>query len=217
MQSTKLNREQSIQYIADNWQQIVKKYQNPSTKIAVTQIVTSFLPFVALWVLMYFSLCVSYWLTLGLALLNAFFLVRIFIIQHDCGHQSFFRSRKMNDLVGIICSTISLIPYKYWAKSHNFHHGHNGRLEEDVRDIGDLPTLTVAEYRELSMPKKLIYRFYRMPLVMLVVGSVYYIFIHNRFSFIKKKGFEIAKKSLIWSNLLMAGVYFLWERLAAIR
>ncbi len=209
MQSTKLNREQSIQYIADNWQQIVKKYQNPSTKIAVTQIVTSFLPFVALWVLMYFSLCVSYWLTLGLALLNAFFLVRIFIIQHDCGHQSFFRSRKMNDLVGIICSTISLIPYKYWAKSHNFHHGHNGRLEEDVRDIGDLPTLTVAEYRELSMPKKLIYRFYRMPLVMLVVGSVYYIFIHNRFSFIKKKGFEIAKKSLIWSNLLMAGVYFL--------
>ena len=74
----------SLQYIIDNWQQIVKKYQKPNSKTAVWQIVTSFLPFVGLWILMYFSLSVSYWLTLGLALVNAFFLVRIFIIQHDC-------------------------------------------------------------------------------------------------------------------------------------
>ena len=109
-------REQSMQYITENWQQIVKKYQTPNTKTAVWQIVTSFLPFIGLWALMYWSLSYSYWLTLGLAFVNAFFLVRIFIIQHDCGHQSFFGSPKLNRLIGSICSTLSLIPYKYWDK-----------------------------------------------------------------------------------------------------
>ena len=197
----------SLQYITENWQQMVKKYQVPSTQAAVTQIITSFLPFIGLWVLMYLSLSVSYWLTLGLGLLNSFFLVRIFIIQHDCGHQSFTKSRKINDAIGFICSGLSLIPYKYWAKSHNFHHGHNGRLEEDIRDIGDMPLLTVEEYRQASFIKRLGYRAFRMPLVLLSFGSVYYIFIHNRFSFIKQRGFEIAKKSLIWSNLFMIALY----------
>jgi acyl-lipid omega-6 desaturase (Delta-12 desaturase) len=197
----------SLQYIMENWQQMVKKYQVPDTKAAVIQMITSFLPFVGLWVLMYFSLSVSYWLTLGLGLVNSFFLVRIFIIQHDCGHQSFMKSRKLNDAIGFVCSALSLIPYKYWAKSHNFHHGHNGRLEEDIRDIGDMPLLTVEEYRQLSPIKRLGYRLFRMPLILLSFGSVYYIFIHNRFSFIKQRGFEIAKKSLIWSNLFMVAVY----------
>lgn len=197
----------SLQYIMDNWQQIVKKYQVPNTKIAVWQMITSFLPFIGLWALMYYSLSVSYWLTLGLALVNAFFLVRIFIIQHDCGHQSFTKSRKMNDIIGFICSGLSLIPYKYWAKSHNFHHGHNGRLEADIRDIGDMPTLTVEEFRKLPTLQKLAYRIFRAPLVLLFVGGVYYVLIHNRFALIKEKGFEVAKKSLIWNNLFMITVY----------
>jgi acyl-lipid omega-6 desaturase (Delta-12 desaturase) len=197
----------SLQYIMDNWQQIVKKYQVPDTKQAVLQVITSFLPFVGLWILMYYTLSVSYWLTVGLALVNAFFLVRIFIIQHDCGHQSFLKSRKLNDAIGTICSALSLIPYKYWAKSHNFHHGHNGRLEIDIRDIGDMPLLTVEEYRNAPIVYKLGYRLFRMPLVLLSLGSLYYILIHNRFSFIKERGFEIAKKSLIWSNLFMVSVY----------
>ena len=113
----------SLQYITENWQNIVIKYQKANTKAAVWQIITSFLPFIGLWILMYFSLSVSYWLTLGLGLVNAFFLVRIFIIQHDCGHQSFMASRKVNDAIGFVCSGLSLIPYKYWAKAHNFHHG----------------------------------------------------------------------------------------------
>ena len=197
----------SLQYIMDNWQQIVKQYQVPNPKMAIWQIISSFLPFIGLWTLMYYSLSVSYWLTLGLAIVNAFFLVRIFIIQHDCGHQSFFKSRKVNDVIGFVCSAISLIPYKYWAKSHNFHHGHNGRLEVDIRDIGDMPMLTVEEFRALSPIKKFGYRLYRMPLIFLAIGSVYYVFIHNRFAFIKQKGFEIAKKSVIWSNLFMITVY----------
>ncbi|MBL7817684.1 MAG: fatty acid desaturase [Saprospiraceae bacterium] len=197
----------SLQYIMENWQSIVKKYQTPSTKIAVWQMITTFLPFVGLWILMYFSLSVSYWLTLGLALINAFFLVRIFIIQHDCGHQSFTGSRKMNDIVGFICSGFSLIPYKYWAKAHNFHHGHCGRLETDIRDIGDMPLMTVNEYRTTVWWRRWAYRIFRMPPVLLVAGSIYYVFIHNRFNTIHQRGFEMATKSLIFSNLFMAGIY----------
>jgi omega-6 fatty acid desaturase (delta-12 desaturase) len=197
----------SLQYLIENWQQIVKKYQIPNTKIAIMQIITSFLPFLALWVLMYFSLSVSYWLTLGLGLINSFFLVRIFIIQHDCGHQSFTNSRQLNDIIGFICSILSLIPYKYWAKSHNFHHGHSGRLEEDIRDIGDMPLLTVEEFRKAPFLTKLGYRLFRMPLILLSLGSFYYIFVHNRFAFIKQRGFEIARKSLVWSNLAMILAY----------
>ncbi len=197
----------SLQYVTENWQQIVKKYQIPNTKIAIWQLLNSFLPFIGLWILMYLSLSVSYWLTLGLSLVNAFFLVRIFIIQHDCGHQSFMASRKLNDVIGFVCSGLSLIPYKYWAKAHNFHHGHCGRLEPDIRDIGDMPTLTVEEYRNMKPLSKFGYRFFRMPLVLLVVGSVYYIFISNRFALIKQRGFEFAKKSLVWNNLYIAALY----------
>ena len=129
---------EEIKKTLQNWPQLVKKYQTPNVKKATVQIFNSFLPFLALWVAMYFSLEVSYWLTLGLGFLNAFFLVRIFIIQHDCGHQSFLKSRKVNNILGQICSYFSLIPYKYWARSHNFHHAHNGQLDEQWRDIGDI-------------------------------------------------------------------------------
>jgi acyl-lipid omega-6 desaturase (Delta-12 desaturase) len=203
----------SLQYIAENWQQMVKKYQVPNTRIAIIQMITSFLPFIGLWILMYLSLSVSYWLTLGLGLLNSFFLVRIFIIQHDCGHQSFTKSRKFNDIVGFICSALSLIPYKYWAKSHNFHHGHNGRLEEEIRDIGDMPLLTVEEFKKAPFLTKLGYRLFRMPLVLLSLGSFYYVFVHNRFAVIKERGFEMAKKSLVWSNLFMLTVYLIFAYL----
>jgi acyl-lipid omega-6 desaturase (Delta-12 desaturase) len=201
------NISNSYQYIMENWQQIVKKYQIPNTKLAISQILTTFLPFIGLWVLMYLSLSVSYWLTLGLALVNAFFLVRIFIIQHDCGHQSFLKSRRLNDIIGIVCSAFSLIPYKYWSKAHNFHHGHCGQLEKDVRDIGDMPLLTVAEYQKMPFFYKLAYRIFRMPLVLLTLGSFYYVFIHNRYSSIKIRGFEFAKKSVIISNLYIASIY----------
>lgn len=207
----------ALQHLSENWKQIVKHYQIPNTKIAIWQMITSFLPFVALWVLMYLSLSVSYWLTLGLGLVNAFFLVRIFIIQHDCGHQSFTGSRRMNDIVGFICSGFSLIPYKYWAKAHNFHHGHCGQLEDDIRDIGDMPLMTVEEYRSKSWLQRTAYRIFRQPLFLLSAGAFYYIFVHNRYASIKQKGFEIVNRSLVWSNLFMValyavGIYFLgWE------
>ena len=126
-----------------NWKEIIAEYQVPNKKKAFLQILTSFGPYIALWVLMYYSMDWSIWITALLAVVNAFFLVRIFIIQHDCGHQSFFKSKKLNNFIGTVCSVFSSLPYKYWAKVHNHHHGHTGQLEE--RDIGDIKFLTVKK------------------------------------------------------------------------
>ncbi len=196
-----------IKQALGNWQQMVREYQRPDNWKAVVQLITSFLPFVGLWVLMYFSVGWSYLLTLGLGFLNAFFLVRIFIIQHDCGHQSFFKSRRWNNVIGELCSFFSLIPYRYWARSHNFHHGHNGMLEH--RDIGDITTLTVKEYHALTTLGKWKYRLYRSAPVMFLFGPLYYILIHNRLPLIQLKGWKKARRSLIWSNL-SALVFYLF-------
>ena len=91
--------DQEIKESLKNWKEILAKYQQPDNKRAVGQIISTFVPYVSLWVLMYFSLRWSILLTIALAIINAFFLVRIFIIQHDCGHQSFFKSKKLNNTI----------------------------------------------------------------------------------------------------------------------
>lgn len=191
-----------------NWQKMVRKYIKPNNKIAVIQMMTSILPFIGLWILMYISLSYSYWITLALGILNAFFLVRIFIIQHDCGHQSYFKNRKLNRFVGRVCSVFSLVPFTYWAKSHNYHHEHTVMMHEH-RDIGDINTLSVEEYKALSPLKKLQYRLYRSSLVMFLIGPLYYILIHNRLPLIRFKSWKKVRQSLIWNNLLIVTVYCL--------
>ncbi len=185
---------------------IVKAYQLPDTKKAVIQMFNSFLPFVAIWVAMYLLLDVSIWLTLGLAVVNGFFLVRIFIIQHDCGHQSFTKNRRANDIIGEICSLISFMPYRYWAKSHNYHHGHNGLLHEH-RDIGDIELLTVQEFKVLSRWQKVRYLLFRSFPVLFVIGPAWYLLIQNRLPLINLKGWEHARRSLIKHNLLLVGLH----------
>ena len=185
---------------------IVKSYQLPNTRKAIVQILNSFLPFVAIWVAMYFLVDVSFWLVLPLAAINAFFLVRIFIIQHDCGHQSFTPNRKANDLIGEICSMLSFMPYRYWAKSHNFHHGHNGILWEH-RDIGDINLLTVKEFKALPRWKKLHYALFRSFPVLFVIGPAWYLLIQNRFPLIRLKGWEHAHRALWKHNLLLIGLH----------
>jgi Fatty acid desaturase len=185
---------------------IVKAYQLPDSRKARTQILNSFLPFVAIWAAMYFLLDVSFWLVLPLAIVNAFFLVRIFIIQHDCGHQSFTASRKANDIIGEVCSMISFMPYRYWAKSHNFHHGHNGLLWEH-RDIGDINLLTVNEFKALPRWKKIHYALFRSFPVLFVIGPAWYLLIQNRFALIRLKGWEHAHKALMKHNILLISVH----------
>lgn len=183
----------------------LKKYTQEHKAKATIQILNSFLPFIGIWVLMYLSLDYSYWITLGLGAVNAFFLVRIFIIQHDCGHQSFVKNRKAQKVIGHICSYISAIPFSYWAKSHAIHHKLNGQLE--LRDIGDVNTYTVAEYKAFSKGKRFGYRVYRSPLVMFLIGPVYYIFIHNRLAKIQMPAFQKLKGSVVASNLVMLAIF----------
>lgn len=184
---------------------MIKEYQQPDTKKALMQIANSFLPFIAIWVLMYFSLSWSYWITFVLGIINCFFLVRIFIIQHDCGHHSFLKSAKWNDTVGVICSLFTSIPYKYWARLHNFHHGHSGQLE--FRDMGDINFWTVNEFRNAPWWKKAFYRFFRMPVVLFFVAPLAYLTISNRFPLMNIKGWRKTQWSQVYNNLLIAAVY----------
>lgn len=196
-----------IKVALQNWASIVKQYSKPDTKKAIWQMVLSFLPYIGLWVAMYFAYRYSYAICILLAFINAFFLVRIFIIQHDCGHFSFLKNRTASDIIGNICSVLSLIPYKYWSKSHSLHHANNGRLE--MRDIGDLDFFTVEEYQKLSTFKQLMYRIYRSVPVMFFIVPVYYMFIHNRLPLIKLASFKQEIRPLMLSNLTIVLFYVL--------
>ncbi len=113
----------------------------------------------------------AYWLTLLLSALAAAFTVRLFIIQHDCGHRSFFRSRRLNDLLGALIGIVTLTPHEYWRRAHNTHHATCGNLQK--RGIGDIRVLTVTEYDALPGWKRLAYRVYRNPAIMLGIGPIY--------------------------------------------
>ena len=119
-----------------------------------------------------------YWVTLLLSVPAAAFTVRLFIIQHDCGHRSFFRSSRLNDLVGNLIGILTLTPHAYWRRAHNIHHATCGNLQK--RGIGDVSVLTVAEFTALSAWKRLSYRIYRMPLVMLGIGPIYLFIVKYR-------------------------------------
>ena len=200
------NKEQLLKDLA-NWNAIIRKYQVPSTKQAVIQITNSFSFYVALLALQFYLFDKSVWLSLGLAILNGFILGRIFIIQHDCGHSSFTRSRKANDIIGTICSVCTLIPYKYWAKNHSFHHAHNGQLE--FSDIGDIECLSTEDYAKLPLGKRIWYRIYRNPLYLFTIGGFIYVVIYNRFAFLKTEYFQKVKNTVLISNLLFIALYAL--------
>jgi omega-6 fatty acid desaturase (delta-12 desaturase) len=134
--------------------------------------------FAGLWLLMWATLGWGYWLTLMTAVPTAGFLVRLFMIQHDCGHGAFFRRRAANDWVGRVIGTLTLTPYDVWRRSHAMHHASSGNLEE--RGIGDIKTLTVREYLALSRWRRLGYRLYRNPIVMFGLGPAYLFIVQHR-------------------------------------
>ena len=150
------------------WQQMVAKYQNPSLQRSMWQVANTLIPYFVLLTLMYVSLSYSYWITLALALPAGGLLTRSFIIFHDCGHGSFFKSREINDYVGRAMSLFTLAPYGLWRREHAQHHATSGNL--DKRGSGDIDTLTVAEYQALSPLKKLRYKIYRNPVVLFGLG-----------------------------------------------
>lgn len=187
------------------WVELVKPYTIPDHRKSIWQLINSIVPFFATWVAMYYSLSISYFLTLPLALLAALFLMRIFIIQHDCGHNSFFGSTKLNNAIGPFLGIITMTPYASWRSSHAKHHASSGDL--DFRGFGDIETLTVEEYKALSLWGKFRYRFYRHPLVMFVIGPSILFMILNRFPLGLGKGQEREKNSVYFTNVMLLAIF----------
>jgi len=194
----KLNADSAAPQPADlPWQEAVAKYQNPDVRASLWQIATSVIPYIVLWFLMYLSLEYSYLITLALSVLAGGFLVRIFIIFHDCGHGSFFKSQKLNHIVGSICGVMTFTPYFEWRHAHAIHHATAGDL--DRRGTGDVLTLTVKEYQQMPGWKRLGYRLYRNPLVMFILGPMFVFLVVHRFPSRNSKKRE--RTSVYWTNL----------------
>jgi len=161
------------------WTQRLLRYREPSTWRSITEIAVSAGPLVALWVTMWLSYRYGFWwLTLILSVPAAGFLVRLFMIQHDCGHGSFFRQKIANDWIGRALGVLTCTPYDFWRRSHAIHHATAGNLER--RGIGDIDTLTVKEYLALSRFGRFKYRLYRHPAIMFGVGPAYMFIIQHR-------------------------------------
>ncbi|HLU21538.1 fatty acid desaturase [Lederbergia graminis] len=156
----------------------VAPYEGPEIKASIRQMINTFLPFILLWFAAYQSLSISYWLSLVFAIIASGFVIRIFIIFHDCCHQSFFKGKKANKIVGTISGIITMFPYEKWKRSHSIHHATSSNL--DKRGEGDIWIMTVEEYVEASFWGRLAYRFYRNPLVMFGLGPIYLFFVENR-------------------------------------
>jgi len=159
--------------------QALGRYNVPNNTRGAVELGITLLPLAALWILAWLAFRLGYvWGTLVLALPAAGFLVRLFMIQHDCGHGSFFSDRRANDWIGRIIGVLTLTPYDSWRREHAIHHASSGNL--DRRGIGDIDTLTVGEYLARSRLGRLRYRLYRHPVVMFGVGPAYLFLLRHR-------------------------------------
>lgn len=161
-----------------DWVQILAKYREPRHGRSIFELVVTLLPFLTLWGLAWWALSYSYTLALLLSALNGAFVIRIFVIQHDCGHYSFFKSRVANDWVGRCLGVLTVTPHLIWRKSHAQHHSASGNL--DQRGMGEIHTMTVAEYRAASWIKKVQYRLYRNPIILFGLAPAYIFLLQNR-------------------------------------
>ena len=157
---------------------ILATYRQPSSARGVLELTITFVPFVLIWILMWAALDAGYWVALLLAVPAAGFLVRLFMIQHDCGHGSLFPHRLANDWVGRIIGVLTLTPYDFWRRAHALHHAGSGNL--DRRGMGDIDTLTVSEFLALPRWRRLRYRLYRHPMVMFGLGPAYQFILQHR-------------------------------------
>jgi omega-6 fatty acid desaturase (delta-12 desaturase) len=181
------------------WKDIVAAYQRPSTKRALWQLANTFVPYALLWYAMYWALHVSLWLAVPLAILSGAFLVRAFIIFHDCTHGSYLPSRRANDIVGFIAGVLTFSPYAHWRWEHAIHHGSSGDL--DKRGTGDIWTMTVQEYIDASSGRRFWYRLVRNPLILFVVAPLFVFVVKQRFASAKAERRQ--RHSVWWMNLAL--------------
>ncbi len=177
--------------------ELIAPYQTPTVGRSVWQVANTLIPYAVLWGLMYFSLAISYWLTLPLAMVAAGFLVRVFIILHDCGHSSFFKSKQANEVLGFITGVLTFTPYHHWRWQHALHHSSAGDL--DRRGTGDVWTLTVQEYLEASRWKRFAYRMARNPVVLFGLAPLFLFLVMQRVPSLKAPRRE--RYSVYWTNL----------------
>jgi acyl-lipid omega-6 desaturase (Delta-12 desaturase) len=179
-----------------NFSKNIASYQTPNTWRGIWQIANTFIPYVALWILIVYSLSVSYLLTAFLIILAAGFLVRLFIIFHDCGHGSFFKSQTANKITGMFFGILAFTPYYKWHNMHMQHHATVGNL--DKRGVGDVWTMTKEEYLASNRKKQLYYKLYRHPITMFGIGTLYVFLIQNRTT--KKEMDRKEKLNVYFSN-----------------
>ncbi|UWQ26411.1 fatty acid desaturase [Leisingera aquaemixtae] len=172
------NQPQAAARTARDWVKILAQYREPNPARSAFELAVTVVPFLLLWAAAWWSLSVSYWLTLALSVCIAAFLLRLFTIQHDCGHGSFFTNRHVSDWVGRIIGVLTLTPYDVWRRTHSIHHSTHGNLGK--RGMGDIHTMTVAEYRAASRWERLVYRLYRHPVTLFGIGPGYLFFLQNR-------------------------------------
>jgi omega-6 fatty acid desaturase (delta-12 desaturase) len=153
------------------WPKRLARYARPSTARSIAELLVTVIPFLGLWALTAWALSAGQWWGLILTVPAAAFLLRVFILQHDCGHGALFPSRRANDWTGRVLGVLTFTPYDYWRRSHAVHHATSGNL--DRRGLGDITTLTVAEFRALSRWGQLRYRLYRHPAVLFGLGPAW--------------------------------------------
>lgn len=200
----------------ETWAKSLAPYQTAELRRSILQLLASALLYVLCLGAMLYSLNHAYWITLLLAVPTAGFLVRLFMIQHDCGHGAFFASRTANNILGFLLGVLSLTPYAYWRKTHAIHHATSGNL--DRRGLGDIQTLTVKEYFALPALARFGYRLYRTPIVMFLIGPAFHFIVKHRFPWDLPASWRREWRSIHLTNLVLAlivcvgGMTLGWQR-----
>jgi omega-6 fatty acid desaturase (delta-12 desaturase) len=191
-----------VRPVSASWQETLAPYARAHLGRSLLDVATSVVPYLALWVLMYLALDVSYLLVLALAIPAAGFLVRTFIVFHDCTHGSFLPTKRANAWLGVVTGLLVFAPFLSWRHNHAVHHATAGDL--DRRGVGDVLTLTVAEYRSSSWRGRLGYRLYRNPLVMFGIGPIYGLILQPRL--VPRSARPRIRRSVIATNVALAVV-----------
>ncbi|HSP23329.1 MAG TPA: fatty acid desaturase [Planococcus sp. (in: firmicutes)] len=183
----------------------IAPFEGSDVKASVRQIMNTIPPFIISWVLAYLTLDISIWLTIGFSAIAAGFVIRTFIIFHDCTHGSFFKNKKANAVVGTITGILTLFAYEKWKREHSIHHASSGNL--DKRGVGDIWVMTIEEYVEASKWERFKYRMYRNPLVMFGIGPLFLVLISSRFN--RKDARKKERNNTYLINISLVVIYSL--------